>query len=147
MLLIKACSVLEESLSNARRSSLYETAPMYFLEQPAFVNMALVAYYDKSPRELLSLCNKVEAQFGRNRIYEKSKGQRTLDIDIVLYGNDSFFTEDLCIPHPRFSERAFVLVPMLEVLSTYNYGFDTSKFNAMLQAIHTRELDVKKICA
>mgnify|MGYP002355625005 FL=1 len=67
------------------------------------------------PGQLLGAVQGIEAQFGRDRSKERSKGPRTLDIDILLFGNEIIDQPDLYVPHPGMTERAFVLVPLLEL--------------------------------
>jgi 2-amino-4-hydroxy-6-hydroxymethyldihydropteridine diphosphokinase len=96
-----------------KRSSLYETAPVGFTDQPWFLNMAVEAETDLDPHSLLDLIHRVEAGLGRRR--EVRWGPRTVDIDILLYGDEEVSTERLTIPHPELHRRAFVLVPLLEI--------------------------------
>ena len=118
-----ACAELKRVLSDFRVSSVYRTKPMYVESQPDFYNMAVCGETELSAHELLSKIHEIEAEFGRERKNEIRNGERSLDIDIELFGNEkiSFHDEknpmnDLEIPHPRISERAFVLIPLLEIL-------------------------------
>uniref|UniRef100_UPI00388FFE0C 2-amino-4-hydroxy-6- hydroxymethyldihydropteridine diphosphokinase n=1 Tax=Treponema sp. TaxID=166 RepID=UPI00388FFE0C len=113
---------LKQFFSDFRVSSVYRTKPMYVENQPDFYNMAVSGDTELSPHDLLSKIHEIEAKFGRNRDYEIRNGERSLDIDIELYGNEEIHFIDkenqmnnLEIPHPRISERAFVLIPLLEV--------------------------------
>ncbi|CAM3989042.1 2-amino-4-hydroxy-6-hydroxymethyldihydropteridine diphosphokinase [Alkalicoccus chagannorensis] len=94
-------------------SSLYETEPVGVTDQPEFVNAVVELHTDLSPLELLSCTQKIEADLGRVR--RKKWGPRTIDLDILLYGNENIELESLIIPHPRMTERAFVLVPLAEI--------------------------------
>ena len=123
-ILASACVELSGEFSDFRFSSVYLTKPMYVENQPDFYNMAVSGNYEKSPHELLSRIHAIEALYGRNRDEEIRNGQRSLDIDIELFGNEEIHfsapsdpMKNLDIPHPRISERAFVLLPLLEVLS------------------------------
>ncbi|MGD9938253.1 MAG: 2-amino-4-hydroxy-6-hydroxymethyldihydropteridine diphosphokinase [Clostridia bacterium] len=102
-------------ISQPRASSLYRTSPRYILDQPDFLNLVLTGLVDIEPGELLDRTQKIEASFGRDRSRERPKGERTLDIDILMYGSLVMDTERLKIPHPGMLERAFVLVPLLEL--------------------------------
>lgn len=115
-LLDKACIQLQSLLSRCTVSSMYKTKPMYVEDQAYFYNMAVSGFFQGSPNELLESIHKIEAHFGRNRLQEIRNGARTLDIDIELFGSEIIKTENLQIPHPRLCERAFVLVPLLEIL-------------------------------
>jgi len=105
-----------ESLGRvAARSALYSTEPVGFTEQPRFVNAVVALETELKPRELLEGLLALELVFGRNRLSGFTNGPRTLDLDILLFG-DKFVSEpDLEIPHSRLAERAFVLVPLAEV--------------------------------
>ncbi len=94
-------------------SSMFETEPVGYQEQPWFLNMALAAETRLSPRELLERCLEVERRLGRVRSI--AGGPRTVDIDILLFGNRVIREEDLVIPHPRMIERRFVLQPLSEI--------------------------------
>ncbi len=94
-------------------SSIYETEPVGFLEQPWFLNQVICVDTALSPRELLIRCQQVESQIGRIR--EISKGPRTIDLDILFYHDLILQDQDLVIPHPAIQERRFVLEPMNEI--------------------------------
>ena len=94
-------------------SSLYRTPPWGPVAQPPFVNMAAIVRTRLSAHELLDLCLAVEMQEGRIRA--ERFGPRTLDIDILAFGDLTLADERLTLPHPRLLERAFVLVPLAEI--------------------------------
>lgn len=94
-------------------SSVYETEPWGKTDQGPFLNAAVAVRTALEPRELLYACRAAERAEGRVRL--ERWGPRTLDVDIVLYGEVSLSEPDLVIPHPRLAERAFVLVPLLEI--------------------------------
>jgi 2-amino-4-hydroxy-6-hydroxymethyldihydropteridine diphosphokinase len=97
------------------RSSLYSTAPVGFADQPSFVNAVLTLETDLTPRQLLKALLSIEREFGRDRTAVIPNGPRTLDLDILLFGNLVLSEAGLEIPHPRLAERAFVLVPLHEI--------------------------------
>lgn len=109
---------LSKILRGIAFSSIYRTKAMYVVDQDAFFNMALVGFLDDGirARDLLEQIHKIEAMFGRDREKEIRFGPRSLDIDIECFGRQRILEPDLQIPHPRLMERAFVLVPLLEVL-------------------------------
>ncbi|MBR1722087.1 MAG: 2-amino-4-hydroxy-6-hydroxymethyldihydropteridine diphosphokinase [Treponema sp.] len=123
LLLARACVMLKAFFSDFAFSSVYCTKPMYFEHQEDFYNMVVCGRTFLSPHELLREIHKIEACLGRNREKEIRNGPRTIDIDIELYGNEEIHflsssnpMENLEVPHPKIAERAFVLVPLLEVL-------------------------------
>lgn len=109
---------LSKILRGVEISSVYRTKAMYVLDQDDFYNMALAGFLDEgiSARDLLEKIHEIEASFGRDREKEIRFGPRPLDIDIEFFGNQKISEPDLQIPHPRLKERAFVLIPLLEVL-------------------------------
>lgn len=101
-------------------SCLYETEPIGMRpddEGEWFVNAVTIIETDLSPWELLAVCLSIERELGRHRQTDKSQGfqSRSMDIDILFYANQVHEAEGLQIPHPRLQERAFVLVPLLEL--------------------------------
>lgn len=96
-------------------SSLYESEPVGFKDQEWFVNAVLEIKTSLSPSELLDECMRIEKQLGRVRDAKNQWGERTLDLDILFYDNTVISKDNLQIPHPRVQERAYALVPMLEI--------------------------------
>jgi 2-amino-4-hydroxy-6-hydroxymethyldihydropteridine diphosphokinase len=94
-------------------SSFYETEPVELTTQPWFLNCAVRLDTAKMPRQLLAAILGIEKEMGRQRI--QKKGPRTLDIDILLFGNSMVKTKGLTIPHPAMHERRFVLEPLAEI--------------------------------
>jgi 2-amino-4-hydroxy-6-hydroxymethyldihydropteridine diphosphokinase len=104
------------------RSSDYRTPPWGVTDQPAFVNLCLAVETELGPRGLLDRARSIEAQFGRNRATELRWGPRTLDIDIIAYDRLAIDEPGLTLPHPRALERAFVLVPLVEIAPDRKIG-------------------------
>lgn len=102
------------SISNIKMSSIYETAPVGYLNQGAFLNLVIRLETSLSPLELLDICQEIEQALHRERLVRW--GPRTVDLDVLLYGQEQVATERLTIPHPRMYERAFVLVPLQELM-------------------------------
>lgn len=95
-------------------SSVYETEPVGYREQPAFYNIACAGETFLTPSELFAVCRSIERRLGRR---ERPRWhEREIDIDILLYDNIIFADELLQIPHPRMLERAFVLIPAAEIV-------------------------------
>lgn len=95
------------------RSSLYRTEPVEVVDQEEFLNQVLECGTDLPASDLLSICLRVEGAEGRVR--SRDKGPRTLDIDLLLYGQSVLKAEGLEVPHPRMHLRRFVLVPLVEI--------------------------------
>jgi 2-amino-4-hydroxy-6-hydroxymethyldihydropteridine diphosphokinase len=96
-------------------SSFRETDPVGKLDQPRFVNAAAALETSLPARELLDRLLEVERALGRDRSVEDRWGPRTIDLDLLLYGEETIDVPGLQVPHPRLPERAFVLEPLLEL--------------------------------
>ena len=94
-------------------SSVYETEPVDYLDQPWFLNCVMEAETSLAPLELLHALRKIEAHLGSKK--EFAKGPRLLDMDILLYGRETVVLPELQIPHPRMLQRNFVLAPLAEI--------------------------------
>jgi 2-amino-4-hydroxy-6-hydroxymethyldihydropteridine diphosphokinase len=94
-------------------SSIYETEPVGYLDQPRFLNMACYGKTGHSAQELLKYTQEIEIALGRQPTLRN--GPRPIDIDILIYDNLHIQQEDLTLPHPRMAERAFVLAPLSEI--------------------------------
>ena len=105
----------EDGIEVAGVSSLIETDPVGFLDQPRFVNGVAALDTTLGARELLTLLLDVEQRFGRSREAVPAHGPRTLDLDLLLYGDAELDEPGLQVPPPRLHERAFVLEPLAEL--------------------------------
>ena len=95
------------------RSSLYRSAPIGYADQPDFINAVAVIETALAPRALLDALLAIER--GRGRVRDFPNAPRTLDLDVLLYGQWEWHEHGLTIPHPRMHERAFVLLPLAEI--------------------------------
>ena len=118
-------------------SSLYETPPWGPVPQGPYLNACVALDTTLSPRELLRLCLAIERDHGRERAVRW--GPRTLDIDLLLYGDETIDEEGLMVPHPRMTERAFVLVPLAEIAPELAIG--GRSIAESLKALDTSEID------
>ena len=94
-------------------SSIYETAPVGYVDQQSFLNIAVVLETTLQAFEMLNVCQAIEQQLGRVRLIRW--GPRSIDLDILLFNHENIETESLIVPHERMYERAFVLVPLAEI--------------------------------
>lgn len=108
----KALEFLSQRLRMGKISSIYDTEPVGDASQPRYLNLVLQAYTRLEPMSLLALVKGIETKLGR---VGKSGAPRFIDIDILLYGDKVIETPELVIPHPKMTERAFVLVPLDEI--------------------------------
>lgn len=109
-----ALMLLEEAgVAIRARSAAYRSAPWGVTDQPDFVNACIAGTTALAPRALLAAVARIEARLGRER--RQRWGPRTIDIDILFHGDTVVDEPGLTIPHPRLTERAFVLVPLAEI--------------------------------
>lgn len=113
-------------------SSLYRTKPVGKADQNWFINGAIRCETSLPPEDLLAALHELENQFGRSRSIHW--GPRTLDLDILLFGNIEMTTPHLTIPHPRLHERLFVLVPLEEIAPNWIHP----RFGIMVQELLER---------
>ena len=103
----------ESGIQITKLSALYETEPVDYLDQPWFLNAVVEAHTDLRAEQLLATLRHIESEMKSKKPFPK--GPRIIDLDILLYGNDTIDTSDLQVPHPRMLERNFVLVPLTEI--------------------------------
>lgn len=109
-----AISLLSQSgVRIIKTSSIYETEPVDYLDQPWFLNAVVEAQTELSAAQLLATLRNIESQMGSKKPF--AKGPRLIDLDILLYGNETIEEPDLQVPHPRMLQRNFVLVPLAEI--------------------------------
>ncbi|MGA8631956.1 MAG: 2-amino-4-hydroxy-6-hydroxymethyldihydropteridine diphosphokinase [Terracidiphilus sp.] len=118
------------------KSSLYSTTPVGFADQPRVLNAAVNLETAFSPLALLSSLLEIELDFGRDRFFAIHDGPRTLDLDLVLYGDLVLSEAGLELPHPRFAKRAFVLVPLNEISPQFRDPRSGRTVSELLQALH-----------
>jgi len=105
--------IKHKGFSVEKLSSFYETEPVGYKDQDSFINAAASGYFSDSPEQLLKVLLDTEKELGRKRLI--INGPRSIDIDIILFGNIMLNEPHLSIPHKRFRERKFVLVPAAEI--------------------------------
>ena len=108
-----ALKILGQKVRISKVSSLYETEPVGYKDQPWFLNCVCSVETELSPQALLKFAKAIERKLGRKRTIRF--GPRVIDIDILFYDGLILDSSDLVIPHPRLAERAFVLVPLKEI--------------------------------
>lgn len=111
--LCQAREELSTQVTLEKCSSIYETPPWGFEDQPAFLNQVVIGNTHLTPEDLLKFVKKIESDLGR--ILTFKNGPRLIDIDILLYGDQVVEMDNLIIPHPRMLERGFVLMPLAEI--------------------------------
>ena len=96
-------------------SSFFDTAPVGYLDQPRFLNAAVLLETELEPLELLNKLLSIEREMGRDRSKTVAKGPRVLDLDLILLGDLVMQTEALTLPHPAMRDRQFVLEPLAKI--------------------------------
>ena len=132
----KALNFLSQRLRMGKISSVYDTEPVGNTEQPRFLNLVCQAYTRLEPAGLLSLAKGIESKLGRTG---KSNAPRTIDIDILLYDEQVIETPELIIPHPKMTERAFVLVPLDEIAPDLVHPVSSKTVKELLQSVTEKQ--------
>ena len=131
----RAIALLEEDecVQIKKKSTVIETEPIGHTEQGAFLNQVIQIETSYDPYSLLQKCLKIEQSSGRIR--EEKWGPRTLDIDILFFGETVLQSDGLKIPHPEASNRAFVLLPLAEIAPTFQHPVSGQQIEAMLHLL------------
>lgn len=133
---------LAENIKLIRASALYETEPWGVKDQNWFLNMVVEIKTDLSAQDLLLKCLSIEKMLGRDRSREQRWGERPVDIDIIFYDNQIINTGILTVPHPRMHERAFVLVPLLELIPDFVHPVLKKSVSELYDELD----DVEEVC-
>lgn len=133
----EAIDRLGETTDVQNVSPIYETDPVGVTDQPSFLNLAVSADTDLSPRDLLAAVKRIEWEIGRRPTYRW--GPRVVDIDIVLYGGEVVSETDLTVPHKEMAQRAFVLVPLADIAAEAIHPASGMTVAAMRDQVPGRE--------
>ena len=118
--LINACSKIKNRVGAISKiSKLYETSAWGKIDQPDFLNQAILVQTELTPHDLLKVILEIETEMGRIR-NEKWEA-RTIDIDILLYNDNTINSTDLIVPHPKLHERNFALIPLMDIAAEVNH--------------------------
>ncbi len=131
--LCDALARLEKAGHVVAVSSFYETEPMEFTRQAWFLNCAVALETTMMPRQLMKAILRIEQEMGRRRV--QKKGPRSIDIDIVLFGNAVVEAPEVRIPHPAMHERRFVLEPLAEIAPAARHPVLNQTVREMLEAL------------
>lgn len=119
-------------------SSFYETAPVGMVEQPDFLNAVIALRTTLLPQELMTALLRIEQQHGRDRSVSVPKGPRTLDLDLLSYGDVVMEMPTLTLPHPSLAERRFVLVPLAEIAPQWRHPVSRKTAAGLLSELPQR---------
>lgn len=108
-----ALNLLSQRFKLGGVSSMYDTKPVGDVNQPRYLNLVCQVYVRLAPDALLALAKGIESKMGR--AWGKTNAPRTIDVDVLFYGDEVIDTPNLVVPHPRLTKRAFVLVPLAEI--------------------------------
>ena len=136
----KAIKLISERMHVGKVSSVYETEPVGDASQPRYLNQVCQFFTTLPPAALLALLKGFESQLGRNT---PSGAPRIIDIDILFYGDQVVKTPELAIPHPRLTERAFVLIPLSEVAPAFVHPVNHETVKQLLNELKDKRGVVK----
>jgi 2-amino-4-hydroxy-6-hydroxymethyldihydropteridine diphosphokinase len=122
-----------------RPSSFYETEPQEVTDQPWFLNLVAACETAYFPLQLLAIVERIERAGGRAPRH-RPKGPRTIDVDILLYGEAVIDVPQLTVPHPRMLERRFVLEPLLEIAPALRHPVTKQSFRTYLKSVASQQL-------
>lgn len=108
-------------VTSGRRSSFYSSSPVGYDQQPDFINCVIELQVTLTAIELLDCMQAIEINLGRQRVANNQNAPRLIDLDLLLFGQQFIDTERLVVPHPRMTERLFVLEPLMELLDSDHY--------------------------
>ena len=135
-----------DGVSVGRVSTLIESEPMHVVDQPCFVNAAAEVRTTHTPESLLGLLLEVEQAMGRQRDGEAPCGPRPIDLDLLLWGDQVLDLPNLTVPHPRMHERAFVLVPMVEIAENRRHSVLETTMATLLERDIARNGPIEGRC-
>ncbi|MFC2062942.1 2-amino-4-hydroxy-6-hydroxymethyldihydropteridine diphosphokinase [Chloroflexota bacterium] len=138
----RALDFLSQRLRMEAVSPIYETGPVGNADQPRFLNLACRVNTGLEPAALLTLLKAIESKLGR--LPNTSGEPRPIDIDILFYGEQVIDTPDLAIPHPRLTERAFVLIPLAEIAPELTHPASGKSIKRLREELHEGTQDIFK---
>jgi len=133
--LAQAMELMSKHVVIEEISSIYETEPVGYEQQPLFLNAVCRVSTELNPEKLLRLAKKIEAKLGRTPSFPNAP--RPIDIDILFYGDEVQNDKEFTIPHPRLAERAFVLVPLTEIAPDLVHAVNRKTVKKLLDELGT----------
>ncbi len=140
----KSLEYLSAFVDDLACANLYQSAPMYETDQDVFINTVVTGYVDLKPLTLLAKLKEIEMLMGR--VKTMRNGPRLIDLDVVLYGEDSIEEGSvLIVPHPRMAERPFVMVPLCELMPDYIHPVQKRTILEMKNQLDYTDHDLSKL--
>ena len=136
----KAAHALAPAVIPLRSSSIYQTPPWGYAEQPSFLNQVIQAQTDLKPEDLLKKLKQIEKDLGRVEIFRY--GPRCIDLDILLYDDLVYQSDTLVVPHPQLAGRAFVLVPLNEIAPNLVHPVLKVKISELLKKLEHDQIEL-----
>jgi 2-amino-4-hydroxy-6-hydroxymethyldihydropteridine diphosphokinase len=138
--LTDAIRSLPPNIQPLTQSQTYETQPWGFIDQPAFLNLVIKANTELTPKNVLAFIKDMEVVLGRKETFRF--GPRLIDLDILFYDSLVLDTPDLTIPHPRLTERAFVLIPLAEIAPDFIHPVIKKTIRQLVSLIDTTGIKI-----
>ena len=135
-----AISALPPKIRPLLQSSVYETTPWGYSNQPDFYNQVIKAKTHLEPSEVLAYLKSLELSLGRQETFRN--GPRLIDIDLLFFNSLTLSTPELTIPHPRITERAFVLVPLTEIAPGFTHPGNGKTIQQLISSIDTSSVNL-----
>ena len=124
-------------------SSMYETSPMYNLNQESFINCVIEIETSLNPLQLIEQTQSIEKKIGKERVLERNQ-PRKIDIDILTYNDEIVDRENLKIPHPEIGERKFVLIPLFEIKGNISIPGYSEKIEDLIKNLDSNSDKIRK---
>jgi len=139
-MLAQALQQLEPEITIITQSQIYETPPWGYTNQPAFLNQVVLANTSLSAQDLLSRLKKIEQDMGRkpNFMY----GPRVIDLDILFFNDEVIQDNNLVIPHPEMTNRAFVLIPMREIAPNFEHPVQKKTIKELAEMVNSDDMQI-----
>ena len=130
---VQAKNLLEPAVQIVVESTIYETDPWGYLDQPKFLNQVIQVTTSLNPHELLIYNKNIERKLGREKVIRN--GPRIIDLDILFFDHEVICLPDLIVPHPAMAERAFILVPLAEIAPDFSHPILKITISEMLSKL------------
>jgi len=139
-MLAQALQQLEPEITIITQSQIYETPPWGYTNQPAFLNQVILANTSLSAQDLLSRLKNIEQDMGRKPNFRY--GPRVIDLDILFFNDEVIQDDNLVIPHPEMTNRAFVLIPMREIAPDFEHPVRKKTIKELAEMVNSDDMQI-----